>query len=188
MVSQLCLRHMVSMLYCTVWEICRKGGSVKTHFGGRIEMAKRSRNNYAAALKQAEAELARHEELGEALARTVEALRNLLVLAPAKPPRGKRRRRKTIKVDHPPIPPGHFKGMGATAAYRKFVAEFGTDYPAPSIRDALLAGDVKTTSPSTLLTGLHAVRRRDAQRLQRDAMKGSRVAERAAEQAEETSE
>ena len=129
-----------------------------------------TRNNYQAALKQAEAELASHQERGEALKRTVVALRNLLALggaaaaAPAAPAPARRRRprRKIIKGNHPPIPAGHFKAMGPTAAYRKFVAEFGMDHPVPSIRDALLAGGVRTKSSTSLLTGLHSVRRRDA--------------------------
>lgn len=128
-----------------------------------------TRNNYQVALKQAEAELASHEERGEALKRTVVALRNLLALggqpaaAPAAPApvRKRKPRRKIIKGNHPPIPAGHFKGMGPTAGYRKFVAEFGMDHPVPSIRDALLAGGVRTKSSTSLLTGLHSVRRRD---------------------------
>lgn len=129
-----------------------------------------TRNNYQAALKQAEAELASHAERGEALKRTIVALRNLLALggtapaapAAAAPVRKRKPRRKIIKGNHPPIPAGHFKGMGPTAAYRKFVAEFGMDHPVPSIRDALLAGGVRTKSSTSLLTGLHSVRRRDA--------------------------
>lgn len=129
-----------------------------------------TRNNYQAALKQAETELAGHAERGEALKRTIVALRNLLALgreapaAPAAPAPARRRkpRRKIIKGNHPPIPAGHFKGMGPTAGYRKFVAEFGMDHPVPSIRDALLAGGVRTKSSTSLLTGLHSVRRRDA--------------------------
>ena len=129
-----------------------------------------ARNNYEAALKQAEAELAGHEERGEALRRAVEALRNLMALAPEKPAapskpapvRRRKPRRKIVKGNHPPIPAGHFKGMGPTASYRKFVAEFGMDHPVTSIRDALLAGGVRSKSSTSLLTGLHSVRRRDA--------------------------
>ncbi len=153
-------------------------------------------NNYEAALKQAEAELARHKERGEALLRTVEALRNLLVLVPAKPAPVRRRkpRRKIVKGNHPPIPSDHFKGMGPTAAYRKFVAEFGMDHPVPSIRDALLAGDVKTKSSASLLTGLHSVRQRDAQKEEIAEKKKAaeeaerRAAEEAERKAEETTE
>ena len=129
-----------------------------------------TRGSYQAALKQAETELASHEARGEALRRTVEALRNLLALgaeapaAPAKPApvRKRKPRRRIIKGNHPPIPSGHYKGLGPTAAYRKFAAEFGIDHPVPSIRDALLAGGVRTKSSTSLLTGLHSVRRRDA--------------------------
>ena len=127
-----------------------------------------TRNNYQTALKQAEAELAGHADRGEALKRTIVALRNLLALgggaAPAAPAPAKKRkpRRKIIKGNHPPIRAGHFKGLGPTAGYRKFVAEFGMDHPVPAIRDALLAGGVRTKSSTSLLTGLHSVRRRDA--------------------------
>ncbi len=128
-----------------------------------------TRSNYQAALKQAEAELATHDKRGEALKRAVMALRSLLALggeAPAaarkaKPGPKKKRRRKIIKGNHPPIPAGHFRGLGPTAGYRKFVAEFGMDYPVVAIRNALLAGGVRTKSSTSLLTGLHSVRRRD---------------------------
>ncbi len=128
-----------------------------------------TRSNFQAALKQAEDELALHAERGEALKRTIMALRNLLALgretparAASAPARRRKPRRRVIKGNHPPIPAGHFKGLGPTAGYRKFVAEFGMDHPVPSIRDALLAGGVRTKSSTSLLTGLHSVRRRDA--------------------------
>ncbi len=132
-----------------------------------------TRASYEAALKKAEAELTAHEERGTALRSTVEALKNLLALQPAAPAAPKKRavrkrkkqvrRRRTVGTsDHPPVPADFFKGMGPTPAYRKFVEEFGADFPVPTIRDTLLAGGVKTTSPTSLLTGLHSIRRRDA--------------------------
>ncbi len=128
-----------------------------------------TRSSYEAALKKAEAELAGHEARGEALRRAVEALKNLLnVAAPAPAPRKRRApvrrrgpRKRAVTTDFP-ISASFFQGMGPTAAYRKFVAEFGADHPVPSIRDALLAGGVRTKSSTSLLTGLHSVRRRDA--------------------------
>ncbi|MDE2782753.1 MAG: hypothetical protein OXK77_07340 [Gemmatimonadota bacterium] len=147
-----------------------------------------TRSSYQAALKQAEAELASHEKRGEALKQTVMALRNLLALgveAPAaappapKPVRKRKPRRKIIRGNHPPIPAGHFGGMGPTAAYRKFVAEFGMDHPVPSIRDALLAGGVRTKSSTSLLTGLHSVRRRDEMKAK--AAESAKAAEAGAE-------
>lgn len=127
-----------------------------------------TKRSYETALKQAEAELASHEQRGEALRQTVKALRSLLALGPAKAPPAKRRapvrrrKRKRKAANHPPIPSGLFRGMGPTAAYRKFVARFGADHPVPGIRDALLAGGVRTKSATSLLTGIHSVRRRDA--------------------------
>ena len=136
------------------------------------------RESYEAALKQAEAELASHEQRGEALRQTVDALKNLLALGAAKAPPAKRRapvrRRKSRRkaTNHPPIPTGLFRGMGPTAAYRKFVARFGADHPVPAIRDALLAGGVRTKSSTSLLTGIHSVRRRDAMKAKAEAANG----------------
>ncbi len=138
-----------------------------------------TRKSYETALKQAEAELANHERRGEALRQTVDALKGLLALGPAKAAPAKRRapvrrkRRKKKGSDHPPIPSGLFRGMGPTAAYRKFVARFGADHPVPAIRDALLAGGVRTKSSTSLLTGIHSVRRRDAMKAKAEGAGGN---------------
>ncbi len=151
-------------------------------------------SSYAAALKQAEAELAAHDERGQALRNTVESLRALLAFgapepAPAarparkvKVPQKAKKPRKTKKArtattarkmprlkkprgsagaGHPSVPANHYQGMGPTAAYRKFIAEFGQSYSVPQIRDALVVGGVQSKSSTSLLTGLHSVRRRD---------------------------
>lgn len=137
-------------------------------------MDEATRRSYKAALEHAEAELVAHEARGEVLRRTAEALKSLLAPAPSGPAKPRKRapvrrrkpRKKIVKGKHPPIPVGHFRGMGPTAAYRKFVSDFGMDHPVPSIRDALLAGGVKTKSSTSLLTGLHSVRRRDDMKAQ----------------------
>ena len=135
-----------------------------------------ARRNYRAALRQAEAELAAHEKRGEALRATVEGLRNLLaVKAPARrgrkpaPVQRRRRRRRSAGAGHPEVPPGTFKGIGPTAAYRKFIEMYGDSYTVPQIRDALLQGGVRSSSSTSLLTGIHSVRRRD--RLKAEAEK-----------------
>lgn len=130
-----------------------------------------AKRNYRVALKQAEAELAAHEQRGEALRTAVDGLRTLLAArAPAKPAKPvqkkapvkrKRRRRKSAGAGHPEVPADTFKGMGPTAAYRKFLTMYGGSYSVPQIRDALIQGGVKSSSPTSLLTGLHSVRRRD---------------------------
>ncbi len=134
-----------------------------------------TRASYRAALKKAEAELAGHEKRGETLRQTVDGLRGLLAggataAAPAAPKKRTvrkrkqpvRRRRRTIgKSDHPQVTPNFFKGLGPTAAYRKFVSEYGADHPVPAIRDTLLQGGVRSKSSTSLLTGLHSIRRRD---------------------------
>ena len=142
-----------------------------------------TKRNYESALKQAEAELASHEKRGEALRQTVDALKRLLALGPAAAPPTKRRapvrrrKRKKKATNHPPIPSGLFRGMGPTAAYRKFVARFGADHPVPAIRDALLAGGVRTKSSTSLLTGIHSVRRRDAMKAKAEGTGGEGNAE-----------
>lgn len=159
-------------------------------------------SSYAAALKQAEHELASHEERGQALRNTVDSLRALLALetpkaAPVSPPAPAKKARKPRKAQkpakarkprkaqkpakmprlrkprrsagagHPPVGPNQYAGMGPTAAYRKFIAEFGPDeYTVPQIRDALVAGGVSSKSTTSLLTGLHSVRRRDEAKAQ----------------------
>lgn len=127
-----------------------------------------ARRNYTAALRQAEAELAAHETRGEALRATVQGLRNLLaVKAPSRvgrkpgPVKRRRRRRRSAGAGHPDVPAGTFKGVGPTAAYRQFIEMYGDSYTVPQIRDALLAGGVRSSSPTSLLTGIHSVRRRD---------------------------
>ena len=51
--------------------------------------------------------------------------------------------------------------MGPTAAYRKFIEMYGDAYTVPQIRDALIQGGVRSSSATSLLTGIHSVRRRD---------------------------
>ncbi len=124
-----------------------------------------TRRSYQVALKQAQRELGGLDKRADALRQTIEALQTLLaptsdVVAERRPPPV--RRAKIVRGNHPPVRSDHFKGMGPTSAYRKFVAEFGADHPVPRIRDALLAGGVNTKSSASLLTGLHSVRRRDA--------------------------
>lgn len=158
-------------------------------------MTDATRNSYEAALRHAEAELASHEERRQALRNTVESLKALLafgaaeaaaaprpaaapkVSKPRKPrkPRKARKPRKTQRLrkprgsagaGHPPVSAGHYSGMGPTAAYRKFIAEFGHKYTVPQIRDALVEGGVESKSSTSLLTGLHSVRRRDEAKAQ----------------------
>jgi hypothetical protein len=137
-----------------------------------------SRRDYRTALKHAEAELANQEKRGDALRATIDALKNLLgvgqTAAPAPTPktpvvRKLRKRRKSAGAGHPEVPRGTFKGMGPTYAYRKFVSIYGTGYSVPQIRDALVQGGVESKSSTSLLTGLHSVRRRD--RLKEEAQK-----------------
>ena len=138
-----------------------------------------ARRNYRAALRQAEGELAAHERRGEALRATVEGLRNLLaVKAPSRgrrasaPAKRQRRRRRSAGAGHPDVPPGTFKGTGPTAAYRKFIAMYGDKYTVPQIRDALIQGGVRSSSPTSLLTGIHSVRRRDRLKAEAEKLAG----------------
>jgi len=131
------------------------------------QMDAAAKRNYRVALKQAEAELAAHEQRGEALRAAVDGLKNLLgARGPAKAvqkrgPVKRRRRRKSAGAGHPEVPADTFRGMGPTAAYRKFLTMYGSGYSVPQIRDALIQGGVRSSSPTSLLTGLHSVRRRD---------------------------
>lgn len=82
-------------------------------------------------------------------------------------------RRKSAGAGHPQVPADHYAGLGVTAAYRKFIAEFGaTTYTVPQIRDALVQGGVSATTRAALLTGLHSVRRRDRLAAERAARQG----------------
>lgn len=145
-------------------------------------MNARTRNDYRTALKQAEAELANHEKRGEALRNTIAGLKTLLGVdrkpaprpAPKRAPvRKKRKRRKSAGAGHPDVPAGTFKGMGPTYAYRKFVKIYGEGYTVPQIRDALVQGGVKSKSRTSLLTGLHSVRRRDRLKAEADSQAAS---------------
>ena len=75
-----------------------------------------------------------------------------------RPVNGRRRRRQG--AGHPDVPPGHYRGLGVTSAYRKFTAEFGMGYSMPQIRNALLQGGL-VKDPSSLLTAIHGIKRRD---------------------------
>ncbi len=126
-----------------------------------------AKRNYGVALKQAEAELATHEQRGEALRKAVDGLKTLLAdgsLAGQARKRGpvkRRRRRKSAGAGHPEVPPGTFRSMGPTAAYRKFQAMYGNSYSVPQIGDALVQGGVRSSSRRSLLTGLYGIRGRD---------------------------
>lgn len=126
-----------------------------------------SKRNYRVALKQAEADLATHDQRGEALRATVAGLKTLLTAeGPAmrgqkRAPVKRRRRRKSAGAGHPEVPANTFRGMGPTSAYRKFLTMYGGGWSVPQIRDALIQGGVKSSSATSLLTGLHSVRRRD---------------------------
>lgn len=145
-------------------------------------MDARTRNDYRMALKQAEAELANHEKRGEALRSTIAGLKTLLGVdrtpapraAPKRAPvRKKSKRRKSAGAGHPDVPAGTFKGMGPTFAYRKFVKIYGEGYTVLQIRDALVQGGVRSKSRTSLLTGLHSVRRRDRLKAEAAARKAS---------------
>jgi hypothetical protein len=137
-----------------------------------------AKRNYRVAMKQAEAELADHEQRGEALRAAVDGLRNLLAAqAPAKAaqkrtPVKRRRRRRSAGVGHPDVPADTFRGMGPTSAYRKFLTMYGSGYSVPQIRDALIQGGVRSSSATSLLTGLHSVRRRDRLKEEAEAQGG----------------
>jgi hypothetical protein len=137
-----------------------------------------AKRNYRVAMKQAEAELADHEQRGEALRGAIDGLRNLLAAqAPAKSaqkrtPVKRRRRRRSAGAGHPEVPADTFRGMGPTAAYRKFLTMYGSGYSVPQIRDALVQGSVRSSSATSLLTGLHSVRRRDRLKEEAEAQGG----------------
>ena len=126
-----------------------------------------AKSNYRVALKQAEAELAAHEQRGEALRKAVDGLKTLLAdggsvrQARKRAPVKRRGRRKSAGEGHPEVPPGTFKGMGPTEAYRKFQAMYGDGYSVPQIGDALVQGGVTSSSRASLLTGLYGIRGRD---------------------------
>lgn len=144
---------------------------------------------YRAALRTAEAELANHDKRREALKAVVDGLKLLLSDGPATatrkkrgPKRGAKRKRsgrKSAGAGHPEVRRFHYRGLGPTKAYRKFVAEFGDRYTVPQIRDALVQGGVKSASKGSLMTGLHSVRRRDAAKAAK-AKKAATQAKRAA--------
>ena len=148
-------------------------------------MDAKTRRDLAAVLKRAEAELSRNQKVVDSLkallteaapARRARVRRKVAAkpkaaakaktaapkpkAAPKRKAPANGRRRRT--GGHPNVSAGHYAGLGVTKAYRKFVAEFGTEkYSVPQVRDALLQGGVKASSPASLLTGLHGVRRRD---------------------------
>lgn len=71
-----------------------------------------------------------------------------------------RKRAGRATAEHPQVASGHYAGLGPTLAYDKFVKEFGDSYTVPQIRDTLIMGGVKSTSRTSLSTGIYSVRRR----------------------------
>ena len=71
-----------------------------------------------------------------------------------------RKRASRAGAEHPQVASGHYAGLGPTLAYDKFVKEFGDSYTVPQIRDTLIMGGVKSTSRTSLSTGIYSVRRR----------------------------
>ena len=71
-----------------------------------------------------------------------------------------RKRASRATAEHPQVASGHYAGLGPTLAYDKFVKEFGDSYTVPQIRDTLIMGGVKSTSRTSLSTGIYSVRRR----------------------------
>lgn len=79
-------------------------------------------------------------------------------------PKGRPGRKRQIATG-PDVPPGSFKGMGPTAAYRRFVEIFGDKhgFSVPQVSDTLTKGGVKTKSINSLRTGLYnAMRKKKA--------------------------
>lgn len=86
-----------------------------------------------------------------------------------------RRRRSTAGAGHPEVAPDEFKGMGPTDGYRKFIATYGDKYTVPQIRDALVMGGVNSATRTSLLTGLHSVRRRDRLKAEAEEQKAQEL-------------
>ncbi len=152
------------------------------------------RNNYQKALRDAEAELAAHEQRGDALRQTVEGLRIVLGApkpaprkaaskpAKASPKRGKGRRPVT---GVPKTRKGTYRGLGPTAAYEKFKKLHGDGYGVSQVTEALLQGDVKSKSRQSVLTAIHTARRKA--KLEREALnKAADAAVKKAEAAKRT--
>ncbi len=146
------------------------------------------RKQYRDALKNAQAELADHEQRGQALKQAIEALEALLGVsgsskkATVRKPRRTRERRGRGD-DAPKIRRGTYTGLGPSAAYEKFKKAHGDNYRAGSIADALMHGGVKSKSKQSVLTAVHTVRRRE--RLAREAENKAAEAEKKAPPAEE---
>ena len=66
------------------------------------------------------------------------------------------------------VPPGFFKGKKVTQAYREFAELWGSGFPVPQIRDALIAGGIELNDPGKLLAALHSVLRRERLKAERE--------------------
>jgi len=115
-------------------------------------------NNYLAALRDAEKELAGIDSRRSALQATIASLARL-VDADAQLEMGIRS--ETTGSIPPKIPPDFFKGKKPTQAYRDFVRLWGEDHSVPEIRNALIEGGIETKSKNSLLAALHSVVNRD---------------------------
>ena len=104
-------------------------------------------------LAQLEQELAEVDARHRSLATVVAGLRQIVEGVPL-PPDPKPAPRAI------PVPPGHFKDMTVTGAYRELLRLWPDDYKPTQIADALTAGGIEM-GRTPLLQSVHSVRRRE---------------------------
>jgi hypothetical protein len=124
------------------------------------------KNNYLAALRDAEKELAGIDSRRSALQATIASL-SRLVDADKQLEMGIQA--ETNESTPLKIPPDFFKGKKPTQAYRDFVRLWGDDYSVPQIRDAFIEGGMEAKSRNSLLAMLHSVVNREKKKKAKEA-------------------
>lgn len=123
------------------------------------------KNNYLAALRDAEKELAGIDSRRSALQATIASL-SRLVDADKQLEMGIQS--ETNESIPPKIPPDFFKGKKPTQAYRDFVRLWGENHSVPEIRDALFEGGIEAKSKNWLLAALHSVVAREKKKKKKE--------------------
>lgn len=125
---------------------------------------------YEAALRKAESDLAGLGQLRRKLEVAIASLRSLVG-------EDQHAEQEPLALDMPlvngskglpSIPPGLFRGKTQTQAYRELMKLWPGDYKGAQIADMLTAGGLKAESRSKLIAGIHSVLKRERERQRRD--------------------
>lgn len=126
--------------------------------------------NYSQVLRQLRQELAGIDGRRQALMASIAAMSRLvendeqeelpMTFVTADP--------KASDVKMPVIPPGFFRGMSPTEAYRALLTHWPGHYTPPQIADLFVLGGMAATTRTGLIQAIHSVLKRERDRQKRE--------------------